>query len=54
MGCGFSRSTRNEAVLIFVEPVVLVSVPFESAEDDFFKDFSKDVYYTFRAEVAEI
>jgi hypothetical protein len=54
MGCGFGRSTRNEAVLIVVEPAMLISVPFESAEDDFFKDFSKDVYYTYRAEVAEI
>ena len=41
-------------MLIVVEPAMLIRMPFESAEDDFFKDFSKDVYYTYRAEVAEI
>jgi hypothetical protein len=41
-------------MLIVVEPVALIGVPFESAEDDFFKEFSKNVYYTYWAEIAEV
>lgn len=41
-------------MLIVVEPVALIGVPFESAEDDFFKDFSENGYYTYWAEIAEV
>jgi hypothetical protein len=54
MSCGFCRSARDETMLIVVESVALIGVPFESAEDDFFKDFSENVYYTFWAEIAKV
>lgn len=41
-------------MLIVVEPVALIGMPFESAEDDFFKDFSENNYYTYWTEIAKI
>jgi hypothetical protein len=41
MNCGFCRSARDETMLIVVEPVALIGVPFESAKDDFLKNLAR-------------